>query len=337
MKLTHFISLVFAALVALVAGAGLLSNQQGEQSFEQKVLIDNFDFDSVHKVIIQGQEYTTEMNKVMASWQVSQFSNYPADVTLLSSLLQQLKTVTIQEYKTSNSNNYHRLGLVEVDIDGSEATLISLVNNNDEIKLLLGNEAKSGAGRYAKLGSSTQTYLLDSNLAIKSDPKAWLAQRILPYDLDEIRRLNWLDNEGAAFSIERKEQIATGELEVQNGQPLLPTGEVKLKADFELVSPIGDFQPMYNSVFTGLVRNTNQLELQNVLPKSETKLSAQEAIYSIELLAEQKSNVHSSLLRFYQTPSEEYWLEVEGSQWVYQISEFSFKQLGKPIQDYLAE
>ena len=337
MKLAHFIGIVLAALFAALIGSTLLSKQQGEQSFEQKVLIERFDFDSVYKIQIRGQAEQVHINKQLVDWQVAEFNGYAVDMDKLSKLLQELKTVEIQEYKTRNSENYHRLGLTEEQINESDSVLITLVNNDTKVSVLLGNEAKSGVGRYAKLGGSEQTYLLDKNIAVKAKPKAWLKKHILPITFDQVKRLNWSDNEGAEFSIERKEQENTGELALNQGQPVLPTGEVKLKPNFELVVPEGEHSLMYESVLNGLVRNTVQVELQNVVPSSTMTLAEQEAIYSIELISQSKLHETPLVLKFYQLEQEQYWLVVEGKSWAYQISEFSYKQLGKPVQDYLAE
>lgn len=337
MKLAHFIVLVIAALLAVILGTGLLSTQQGEQSFERQNLIQNFNFDTLYRVKIEGKGYKVELNKHLLSWQVIELYGYAADTEQLSELLQTLKAIEIQEYKTSNSKNYHRLGLTDVELEGAESTALTLVNDDGEITVLLGNKANTGKGQYAKLASSAQTYLLSDSLEVKTDPNDWLEQRILPYAFDEIRQLNWLDNEGAAFSVERKEQVATGELKVDEGQVVLPTGEINLKPDFELVFPEGEHQLMYQSVFTGLVRNTNQLELETVIPLSAFNSSAFEPVYTIELIAEQNGAKQTSLLSFYQDPSEQHWVVSTGQSWAYQISEFSFKQLAKPVQEYLAE
>lgn len=337
MKLAHFIGIVLAALFAALIGSTLLSKQQGEQSFEQKVLIERFDFDSVHKIQIRGQAEQVHLNKQLVDWQVAEFNGYAVDMDKLSKLLQELKTVEIQEYKTRNSENYHRLGLTEEQINESDSVLITLVNNDTKVSVLLGNEAKSGVGRYAKLGVSEQTYLLDENIEVKAKPKAWLKKRILPITFDQVKRLNWSDNEGAKFSIERKEQESIGELALNQGQPVLPTGEVKLKPNFELVVPEGEHSLMYESVLNGLVRNTVQVELQNVVPSSTMTLAEQEAIYTIELISQSKLDAKPLVLKLYQLEQEQYWLVVEGKSWAYQISEFSYKQLGKPVQDYLAE
>lgn len=337
MKLIHFLGLVIAALLAVIVGAGLLSTQQGEQSFDRKTLIQDFNFDTLHSVNIVGQGHKTELTKHLLSWQVAEIYGYSANVEQLSELLQKLKTIEIQEYKTSNSKNYHRLGLTDAESEGTDSIRLTLVNDDSEVIILLGNKANTGKGQYAKLAASSQTYLLNSSVKLKTDPKEWLEQRILSYPFDDIRQLNWLDDEGAAFSVERKEQAATGEFKVEKGQPVLPSGEIQLNPDFELVSPTGDDQLMYQSIFTGLVRNTNQLELEAVIPLSAFNTSALEAAYTIELSAEQNGVKQTSLLSFYQDSSEQYWVVSKGQNWAYQISEFNFKQLGKPVQEYLAE
>ena len=337
MKLAHFIGLIIAALLAVILGTGLLSTQQGEQSFEHQTLIQHFDFDTLHRVKIEGKGYKVELIKHLLSWQVTELYGYAANTEQLSDLLQTLKTIEIQEYKTSNSKNYHRLGLTDVELDGADSIQLTLVNDESEVIVLLGNEANTGTGQYAKLASSAQTYLLNNRVKVKTNPKDWLEQRILPYAFDEIRQLNWLDNEGAAFSIERKEQVVTGELKVDKGQVVLPTGEMNLKPDFELILPEGEHQLMYQSVFTGLVRNTNQLELEAVIPLSAFNTSELEPIYTIELSAEQNGVRQTSLLSFYQDLSGQHWVVRKGLSWAYQISEFSFKQLAKPVQEYLAE
>ena len=334
MKLSHFIGLLLVAVVALALGTGLLSQQQGQQSIEQQTFIDDFDFANVHYVILKDRNSEVELTKQLEQWQVKQEHGYKADTLRLSKLLQQFKDAKVQELKTSNSKNYHRLGLSEVSADNSESVQVILKSGETNIEVLLGSEAKSGFGQYAKFLSKAQTVLLDTSFTINTKPAAWLDESILDIDFDSVKELTWSSSQSSDFVIARAELTPTGELQEKNGQPVLPKGEAELEQEFSLQVPALETAPEYPSIFSGLVRNTVQLELERVLPLSDFAEKLLQAQFVITLTAMDKGLEQQTVLTFYQD-QDDYWLTVNGRNWAYQISDFSLKQLSKPLSDYM--
>lgn len=334
MKLSHFIGLLLVAVIALALGTDLLSQQQGQQSIEQQTFITDFDFANVNHVILKDRNSEVELTKRLEQWQVKQEHGYKADTLRLSKLLQQLKDAQIQEFKTSNSKNYHRLGLSEVSSDNSESVQVMLKNGESTIEVLLGAQAKSGFGQYAKFLSKPQTVLLDTSFSINTKPAAWLDESILAIDFDSVRGLTWSSSQSRDFAIARTELTPTGELQEKNGQPILPQGEAELEQEFSLQVPALETAPEYPSIFSGLVRNTVQLELKRVSPLSDFAKRQLQAQFVITLTAMDKGLEQQTVLTFYQD-QDDYWLTVNGRNWAYQISDFSFKQLSKPLSDYM--
>lgn len=342
MKLAHFILVLLVAIIALALGTGLLSQQQGQQIIDQQSFIESFDFSKVHRVVIEDGEQLVEINKQLEQWQIKQEFGYQADTQKLAKLLQKLKDAKIKERKTSNSKNYHRLGLADIDTENSGARLVTLTSSEGSIQVLLGAQAKSGSGQYAKLVSEPQTYLLDKSFALSAKASTWLNKDILSIAYDSVTSLHWRSqpqkqNEDRSFKVVRKELAPTGELKTKDGQPTLPQGQVELEPEFSLVDSTDKFKAQYPSIFSGLVRNTIQLELQRVLPKQEFKEKSLEPQFTIELNVKEQGLESQTLLEFYQVSDEKYWLTVSGSNWAYQISPYSYKQVAKPLSEYLAQ
>ncbi len=334
MKLAHFIALLLVAVVALALGTGLLSQQKGQQTLEQQTFINDLDFTNVHQLIIKDSQQQVVINKHLAQWQVEQVYGYKADTVALSKLLQQFKDAQVQELKTSNSKNYHRLGLSDINQDNSESMLVTLKSGEQVIELLLGSHAKSGTGQYAKFLAQAQTVLLDTSFSIKTSPGSWLEKDILDINFDTVRSLSWQSEQAIDFVVTRAELAATGELKEKGGQPNLPQGEIELEPEFSLIQPDSTAPPQYPSIFSGLVRNTVQLELQSVIPFEQFAKQGLVTQFSIELNTVEQSVKQQSVLRFFQH-QDTYWLTVSGANWAYKISEFSFKQLAKPLAEYL--
>ena len=334
MKLSHFIGLLLVAVIALALGTGLLSQQQGQQSIEQQTFITDFDFANVHHVMLKDRNSEVALSKQLEQWQVKQVHGYKADTLRLSKLLQQFKDAQVQELKTSNSKNYHRLGLSEVSAENSESVQVILKSGESTIEVLLGAEAKSGFGQYAKFLSKPQTVLLDTSFSINTKPAAWLDESILAIDFDSVKELTWSSSQSSDFVIARTELTPTGELQEKNGQPVLPQGETELEQEFSLQVPSLETAPEYPSIFSGLVRNTVQLELKRVSPLSDFAKRQLQAQFVITLTAMDKGLEQQTVLTFYQD-QDDYWLTVNSRNWAYQISDFSFKQLSKPLSDYM--
>lgn len=312
MKLAHFIGLLLVASLALLTAAVL--QRQGQQAIEQQAFIRDFDFSKIEQVTLQDQHHKVEMIKGQGHWQVLQAHSYKADTQLLSKLLQQLKHAQVQELKTNDPSNYHRLGLAEVTEPNSEAILLRLTSAGQVIEILLGAKAKFGEGQYAKLLAERQTVLLDTSLSITTKPTAWLNKDILAINFDSVTSLHWLSAKETDFAIAKsaQEQI------------------------FSLQQPTSITNVKYPSVFSGLVRNTLQLQLKQVLPLSafiEQQLQPQ---FTITLTFNSQDVEQQTTLAFYQHKGS-YWLTVEGKLWAYRIDEFSFKQLAKPLDEYMQD
>lgn len=341
MRLTHFIGLLALVLFGLVIGSILISHEQGNESLEQGRFIDGFDFSSVHKVELRNMQGTVTLSKHLEQWQVEQVSSYKADTDKLRKLLQSLKQAQIAQLKTSKPQLFAKLGLAGAEQGEVRSTYISLSNNNKTIEILLGSNEKFGTGQYARWLQRKQALLLDRRIELNTQASSWLDKRIFDVSFDEVRALSW-QGKKSGFTVRRAELFQEGKSEqTPQFDTLLkaPEGKVTLARDFELIYPIADKEAKYPSIFTGLVRNTLQLRLQNVNPlnwlDAQKHSLKQSFTVSIELTElEQKDGIQ---LTFYQTQEQQAWLVVEGRSWAYQIPKHSFQQLAQPLSDYLIE
>ena len=74
-----------------------------------------------------------------------------------------------------------------------------------------------------------------------------------------------------------------------------------------------------------------------MLPTTEFETKQLEANFTIQLAVKENATIEHKKLHFYQDEQEQYWLKVDSRNWVYQISEFSYSQLAKPLAEYLEE
>ena len=341
MKLTHFIALIALVVTGLVVGTVLISNEQGKANFQQGNLIEDFDFAALHQVKLSGSQGKVTLSKVLEQWQVEQVTGYTADTSKLSKLLQSLKQVQIAQLKTSKPEHFAKLGVAGIEQENTKAMQVSLSNGKKTIELLLGAKANSGKGQYARWLGVEQALLLDRTIEINTQASSWLDKRIFSIPFDSVRTLLWQAQE-SEFKVRRAELAVRGKVEQNPKLPAmitLPTGKVNLARDFELIYPATDKDTEYPSVFTGLVRNTLQLTLQNVKPLSwlaSQKEPLQQTLTLTLRLAEQEQKARVQLT-FYQTQEQQAWLVVEGRNWAYQIPKHSYQQLAQPLSAYLLE
>jgi len=335
-------TLIFGVFVLLFSSYFIAKNK-GVQSFEKTQLLTEFDASLVEVIKMQTAKNDDLMSvkKVNGQWLLSNKFDYPVDTAQLSKLLQSLKDAKIIELKTKQDKYFSRLGLQNIDKPTSVATLLTFESKEQSIQVLLGNESTSASGRYVRLAGSSQTYLVDLDIDLPEASSDWLKPDIVPIEYAQIRQVDITLPENS-FSIVRKESddesadiTVTDELTVLSEE----NDKVRLKDNFELVETVEGKKLQYDSILTGLVRNIINLTVKDV----QLGESHQMPVYQTLILNYVDKAAHQALpnqqmsLKLFKTDDETptYWLQKNNDKWLLQISEFDFKQVSKPLNDYL--
>jgi hypothetical protein len=137
-------------------------------------------------------------------WAVVEKGGYKADMGLLGDALHGLAQLELIEAKTSNPENYAKLGVVDPSSDASEATRIRLWNTDVQLlaDILIGKSANSG-GMYVRKSAHEQSWLTASKVSFPSKSAAWLDKGLLNIEMKRIQRIEMKTEDGAAYILSR--------------------------------------------------------------------------------------------------------------------------------------
>ena len=212
MKAVHWLSLLVLMLASLGALLWFNAQQAGEKSLHDGALL------LADVPLAESLDSVAELRFTRASgdivrlwhdpgqerWLVEQRGNYPADVDLLSGFLTQLTELKKEEAKTSRPEYHFFLGLNDPE-SGGQGVRVELVDEEGGVilNLILGNDARSREGLYARLASSEQSWLVAPPLEDFPDSAAgWLQRPLLDIDQERLRELNYF-SDGLVFRLHR--------------------------------------------------------------------------------------------------------------------------------------
>lgn len=176
-----------------------------------KVVIENADGVLFSASRAEDKWLATHMDTVLS---------FPVDVSALSEFVSALTQAHIVEAKTAKASQYPKLGLEPVTQPGAQSTLITLVSDTQQWRILIGNLATSGLGSYVREPSQQSSYLINQNIQLPLTPFEWLKPDVIDIGLNDLERIV-IDNDGA-FTLTKSQQ---GEWELSdNNQPLAYPG-----------------------------------------------------------------------------------------------------------------
>lgn len=125
----------------------------------------------------QNQWFATHLDSMLT---------FPVDMTALSDFVSELTQATVLEGKTAKASQYSRLGVEPVTQPGSQGTLITLASATQQWRVLLGNLASSGMGRYVREPSQQRSYLIDKPLALPVGNADWLTKQLITVSVNTL-------------------------------------------------------------------------------------------------------------------------------------------------------
>ncbi|GAB4200120.1 MAG: hypothetical protein Tsb002_36130 [Wenzhouxiangellaceae bacterium] len=204
----RFLLLVIVT-VALVAGAWWLSqsDQPGDSVASGNALFPQLEstVNDVSRVDIlgSGSEIIVQLERGDSSWTVANRDGFTADWDKVRDLLRALAQATIIEQKTSNPELYDRLGVQDIDAEGSERFLIKL-DDNDELAVIVGLSASDGSGgRYVRRANEAQALLIDQSLTISNLTKEWLSKEVIDFQPTRVNEVVIRHSDGEVLRAKR--------------------------------------------------------------------------------------------------------------------------------------
>lgn len=314
---------ILAVLAIITLGGGIWISQlpSSEQAEASHLFTDlNHLANEVNSVeITNAQGVLFRAKKVGDGW-LANFDPYqpayPVSKDKLADFVESAMQAKLVEAKTSKVQNYARLGLQDITMNDSLASLVILKTKNKSWQMLIGNQTSVGQGSYVRLPKTPQSWRTDKTITLPVDKYSWLEQPILPYQFNDIRTVSRTDN--ATWQMTKQET----------------------DSDFELIDMPKDRGLKYDSILNSVVSSLTSLNFEALQSTDEYFVSTLEVLTELEVstlkgiafqvTVSKLGDKH--FVNFNSNGSTDYW-----QQWHYQVSNFSAQQLIKTLDDFLAE
>lgn len=212
MQQKHFLTLVILAMVAVMlawitrsgpeqanqSGSGVLA--AGDRLLPELEAEAN-DIEQL-QIIGAGNQALVTLNRHDTYWGISQRDGYPADWNSVRQMLRELSQAEVIAPKTVRPEFHARLGLADVSADNTGGGLVRWGDGEDD-GLLIGIESDGLTARYVRRPGTDQTYLVDQELRVKSDPSDWIDANIIDWQASRLAEITVRPAEGDTIRINR--------------------------------------------------------------------------------------------------------------------------------------
>ncbi len=140
------------------------------------------------RVVTAADKAAVSLKRDEKYWRVMERDGYPADAAKLRRLLLALSELRTVEAKTSNPDNYARLGVEDLAASGAAGVRIDLVGLRQPTSLIVGKSA-AGDSTYIRVAGSAQSLLAKPNLAVEREPRNWLNRSILDIPSERVQHV----------------------------------------------------------------------------------------------------------------------------------------------------
>lgn len=182
--------------------------------------------EDIDEVVIEspGDAGDLSIRRRDGEWVVATRNDYPADFVALRRLVNALTQARIVEVATADPENHARVGLDEPSGTGG-GTLVRLLGDDLDTTVVIGNAAQRDY-RYVRLAADPQSYLVDADPGLPSDPGGWLESEIMDVGAERVRRVETVHASGETIVIEKTGDEADGftVLDVPEGRELSYAG-----------------------------------------------------------------------------------------------------------------
>ncbi|GGF75192.1 DUF4340 domain-containing protein [Alteromonas lipolytica] len=241
------VAVLFLLVVITLGSAYYLVVQRHPQQVAQSHLLLGglaAESQSLSKITIENAQGTLfAARKDSEQWLATHLDSvmrFPVDVEKLSAFVSALTQARIIEPKTAKASQYPLLGVEPVTQPDSQSTLITLASPTKQWRVLIGNLASSGLGRYVREPSQQQSYLINEAVSLPLTPNEWLMPDVIDAGLNTLQSVT-IDSD-PAFTLFREAdgnwQLSENKLPLAYPGVLVHTLNDIVNFEYETVSPL---------------------------------------------------------------------------------------------------
>lgn len=152
-----------------------------------------------------GNALLTIISKSDNNWVVENRDGYEADIAAVRTVFRNLAEAKLIEAKTSNSENYSKLGVEDIKNLNAQGVEFSIEGLSEAINIIAGNDGSvSESTQYIRRAGEEKSWLINKKLNLKRDVTQWLRNDILDIAPERIKSIQIVHIDGSEISIENK-------------------------------------------------------------------------------------------------------------------------------------
>jgi hypothetical protein len=275
--------------------------------------------------ISKGDGSRATLRKQPSGWIVGE-RDYPADTTKVRKLLIDLSSLQVVEAKTSDPEKYSLLGVEDVNKPTAIGARVEVVTPKQTHAIIIGKTSNAKSG-YVRVADAKQSELATPLIEAQADPKQWLDTTLLDIPEARVKEVEVAPSGSPAYKVtrEKKEQTDFTVSPIPKGRELSSPGAANGYASALMLLTLSDVKKDQGTTTVASTpprvtfRTFDGLELQitghqdgdnrliSIVPKSTAKETADEA---------QK-------------------LEARVKGWQFQIPNYKYDALFRPLEELL--
>ena len=199
LRLLGFVVAVLVAILLLIESGddGVLPGA-GTRLFPDLHVVAN----DIDRIVVTRTGDSISIEKIGDGWVVPDRGGYEANVAIVTEVLLAMTEAAVVEPKTTNPELHDRLGVDTPDTETSKATAVLATAGDSSFELIFGNAVQQNF-RYARIAGNDQSWLIDQNPEIPTEPGEWLNTNIIDIDSNRIRSVTIEHPDGEVISISK--------------------------------------------------------------------------------------------------------------------------------------
>lgn len=201
-------SLFLLMITAAVCGAGYFYslNQNQTSANESLDLIPDLiaNMNSITKFTVKesGDVLLSSVSKSENGWVVDDRAGYEANVRVVRKVFNALAEAKLVEAKTSNPENYTKLGVEEVKKEDAQGVLLTVEGLSNSVNIIFGNDGSSGKNtQYVRMMGEEQSWLINKKINFRRDTTEWLQKDLLDIPPERIKTVEIKHPDGIVVNI----------------------------------------------------------------------------------------------------------------------------------------
>jgi hypothetical protein len=204
--MTSRVFYLLLASILIMLGLFFIVPDQFE-SADQKLLFPTLhealnDVDTV-TVTGAGSTVIATVQRGDSVWTLAERAGYRANVATVRRNLIGLADAQIIEEKTSEPEQYARLGVEDIDNPDAAGTRLTIESAEQSFDLIVGTTGVRGDLAYVRRFGEAQSFLVSADLELNSDTGTWLETALLDVPAADIRRITVTHPDGEELNIGR--------------------------------------------------------------------------------------------------------------------------------------